>query len=522
MGRGWIAFCLCLLWPGAAAAQSAEKGWHEASTRHFLVYAEGSAENAHALAEKLERFDAALRRLRLVPDHEIGAANRLTVFQLDDVSDIESLAGRNGVAGFYSGQASGSHAFVPRRTGAVTRGDITPEAVLFHEYAHHFMLANFPGAFPAWFVEGYAEFHATAEIAPDGTVKIGEPPLYRAFGLANKRKLSLPAMLSGKTGKLSSEQVEAMYGRGWLLLHLLTFEPARRGQLDTYLKGMDAGLDPVEAAKQAFGDLRTLERELDDYLNRRRMNVWSLRPTDAPAPAVAVRRLSGAEAAIMPVRIRSKRGVDAKRAAKVVAMARKVAAEHANSALVQVSLAEAEYDAGEFARAEAAADAALRLDPKRTEAMIYKGMARMAALKKAGNQDPAAWSEVRRLFGAANRLDPEDPEPLVLFYRAFLEQGTKPTPNAVEGLTYAMELAPQDGELRMNVARQHLIDGKGPEAKAALGPVAFAPHGGEQAEFARAVVDAIDAGGAAAALALFTAAEKKAEASRPGGGGDAR
>lgn len=153
---------LALLAPAAAWGQD-ERGWHEASSKHFVVYADGLAENARKLADQLERFDAALRKIRGLPDPPLGPANRLTVIQLDDQGDIARLAGRSDVAGFYSGRASGSYAFVPRRVGDGSRFAISPDAVLFHEYAHHFMLANYPGAFPAWFVEGFAEFHATAK-----------------------------------------------------------------------------------------------------------------------------------------------------------------------------------------------------------------------------------------------------------------------------------------------------------------------------------------------------------------------
>ena len=64
----------------------------------------------------------------------------------------------------------------------------------------------------------------------------------------------------------------------------------------------------------------------------------------------------------------------------------------------------------------------------------------------------------------------------------------------------------------MLAARQHLVDGQAAEAKRVLGPVAYSPHGGELAAFAGQVIAALDANGAAAALALADA--KSAERER--------
>jgi hypothetical protein len=44
----------------------------------------------------------------------------------------------------------------------------------------------------------------------------------------------------------------------------------------------------------------------------------------------------------------------------------------------------------------------------------------------------------------SDKLDTEDPEPLMEFYRAFVRQGLPVTDNAVAALHYASDLAPQD------------------------------------------------------------------------------
>ena len=47
---------------------SANATWYEARTDHFVLTIDDTQENARSFAERLERFDAALRRLYAVKD----------------------------------------------------------------------------------------------------------------------------------------------------------------------------------------------------------------------------------------------------------------------------------------------------------------------------------------------------------------------------------------------------------------------------------------------------------------------
>jgi predicted Zn-dependent protease len=80
-------------------------------------------------------------------------------------------------------------------------------------------------------------------------------------------------------------------------------------------------------------------------------------------------------------------------------------------------------------------------------------------------------------------------------------EGVRPTSNAIAALHYASDLAPQDKGLRMNSAVAYLRDGKLAEAKRALTPVAYDPHGGSLADVARAMIGRINSGDTKSALA---------------------
>ncbi len=496
---------LAFVLPVAAAAAPADAAWRQASTDHFVIYSEASAKELQAYATRLERYDQAMRYIRGLPDAKPSPANRLTVFVVPNLSSVKKLYGKggSGVAGFYTGRATGSVAVTPRSAGGGTQFDLDADIVLFHEYAHHFMMQNYPGVFPAWLIEGFAEFNSTARVEKDGSVGIGLPANHRAYSLAGYNPLPLEKMMTASSAELKPDQRDALYSRGWLLTHYLTFEPSRKGQLTAYLAALNKGTNSLDAAKAAFGDLAKLDKELVNYLHRSSLVYLKLTPDRIKIGPVEVRELNAAEASVMNVRIRSKRGVDDAEARALVPLARAAAAPHPKDVLAQVTLAEAEYDAGNLAEAEAAADRALAADPKSIEALIYKGRAKIAAAAAAKAVDAATWKEARKWIVAANRLEPDDPEPLLLYYSSFMEQGEQPTPTAALGLVRALELAPQDKGLRMMVARQHLIDGEAAQARAALAPIAYDPHAGEMGQAVSAVIAAIDHKGAKAALDAF-------------------
>jgi len=162
---------------------------------------------------------------------------------------------------------------------------------------------------------------------------------------------------------------------------------------------------------------------------------------------------------------------------------------------------EAELDAEHPEAAQAAADRALRSNPASTEAMVLKGKALAELADKAeGPARHPLFEQARQSLIAANKLDTEDPEPLYEFYRTFIREGVRPTPNALAALHYASDLAPQDLGVRMNSAIAYLNEGKANDARAALTVVAYSAHVGEMGDVAKRMIGDIDAGNPRAAL----------------------
>jgi Flp pilus assembly protein TadD len=400
---------------------------------------------------------------------------------------------------------------VPRVNGSGGRNELDPAIILLHEYSHHMMLQNVTAAYPAWFREGFAEFYSTARFEKDGSMGFGAAANHRAWSLVGMSPLPIELLFDPTRRKLSQDEwVATIYGRGWLLTHYLMFDRARQGQLNAYLNAINGGKGSLEAAQSVFGDLKVLDRELKTYLNRRMIPYLPMKAEQLTIQPVALRALRPGESAIMDLWMRSQVGVTKEDAARVARDMRKAAAPWPDDPAVQAALAEAEFDAGDLAAADAAAARAIAADPKNVAALTFRARVAFDRAKASGG-DEAVWKNVRRLIGQANRADPNHPQPLILYYQSFAAQGIAPTRLAVDGLLQAFALAPQDVGLRMNAARQLLVDGKAAEARRALAPIAFDPHGGTLGQAVAAVIAKLDSSGTKAALEAWDAATKAPE-----------
>jgi Flp pilus assembly protein TadD len=499
---------LSLLLPAAAHA-----AWRQASTPHFVIYSEESAESLHAFATRLERFDQAMRLIRNLPDPPIGPTNRLTVYVVPSVAAVQKVMGkeRKNLAGAYLPRAGGSIAIVPRRTGP----EVSSDTLLLHEYTHHFMMFEGAGAaYPAWYIEGFAELNSTTEFGKDGSIKFGLPAAHRVQGL-RFGGIPIEKLLSSGADLKDPRATDAFYARAWLLTHYLSFGKTRPGQLASYLKLVNSGKDSLAAAREAFGDLKQLDQELDKYLNASRLPGIEFTPKQLNIGEIRVRELSAAEDAMMELRIRSDRGVNRVEAQRLLTEMRSAAAKFPRDPSAQAFLAEAEFDAGNHKEAAAAADRALLADPKHVDALIYKGRALMAQAVASGSRDPAAWRDIRGWFLKANKVDAEHAEPLWLYYQSFREAGMTPNSNAVAALLKAHDLAPQDRGLRMAAARQLLVDGKAGEARSMLAPIAYDPHGGASSKLAAALVTLLASVNAKTALQAWDSSGGTATGSSP-------
>lgn len=487
-----LAAVLLCAWSAPARAE-----WFAVSSDHFVIYGEGKESSMRRFSEQLELFHNAMAQVSGRKEQVPSPSNRVTIFIVDSARQVQSLAGedqkRSALRGFYRSRAGASIAVVPRVTGG-TEDIFDPSmVVLLHEYAHHFLLSTNAYALPRWVSEGAAEFFASASFGRNGSVQIGKPNKHRSLELAYAKDVTALDLLdpeSYEKRRARDKGYDAFYGKSWALYHYLNMGRVRDGQLGRYLALMRAGKTSRDAAIEAFGDLKQLERELDAYLKKPRLLAYDFKPGQISAGPISLRQLSAGEAAIMPVMIRSRVGVTAEEAKQVLVDARRIAAPYKDDAAVLTALAEAEFDAGNDAEALAAAEAALKLAPNTVNAHVQKGYALFRMAEAASN--PAAFRKARAAWVALNRIENDHPLPLIYFYRSIRAQGDRPTPLSIDGLARAAELAPYDLGLRMTLAMQLLEDGRQDLARLHLQPVATNPHAGGLARHAQRMIDRLD------------------------------
>lgn len=490
-----------------AQAQS----WWEAETDHFRVVSQGQRDEAVELAVDLERFDEAMRYLQNIPadQGDIPASTKLTVFRFGTDENIASMQGSrgSGVAGFFIPRAGRSVAFVPRRA-ARTRGSIGVrreeglpiQVVLFHEYAHYFMFQHRPAAYPMWYSEGFAEVYGTMQLTDEGFI-FGAPATHRAAILYMLDDYSVRRLLDPPAREdMDGEDGAQIYAMGWMLSHFLTFTPERQGQLSTYLALLNSGQSSIEAAEQAFGDLDVLNDEVDDYRKSRARAITVSFP-DYAMPQATARQLGEDEVAMMDMHIKSSHGVDEDSAQALVGTARRLAERYPTSLPVQLAVAEAQFDAGNYEEAETAANQARALDEGNARALIYLGYIAMERAK----EDPAQFAVARSHFAAANRLEPLNPEALYNYYLSY-SLSPEPAPeNALVALETSFSYARFDNSIRMSLAHLLMSENRDDDAVAVLGPLANDPHANKLSQKVARAIENLRAGDREEARCLLSA-----------------
>jgi hypothetical protein len=475
-------------------ATGAEAKWLRATSNNFIIYSEGSERDLRDFAEKLERFDATLRyRFKIEGGKD---PNPLTIYLVDRASDAGRLAsgkGGSSIAGFYSPDPEGSFA-VSNREDYVLKGTPQSQQTLFHEYAHHFMKRFLPGAFPAWFIEGFAEYYSTADFTKDGKAQVGKPVYSRAYGLLTMPKIPASTLLFQRPLEMrNSGQIDVYYGRAWLLTHMLFNDKARVGQLGSYIGAINKGDDPKQAAADSFGDLALLDKDLNRYMNQP-MSYGTTADAILIDGAITIGALTPAQDAALPLRLERLSAGGDERMLKARAGLRKLVVQYPGDAGIWFELAMAEWglsdDNRDKAAARSAVDKALAIDPKHVRANVLLGEMLTAEVEAKADAGAADWNAVRRPIILANRTNPDDPVPLSAYYKSFVDQGIKPPSIAIDGLARAFHLGPENIEARMNYAFALANGGEFDRAINLARIVAFDPHDGGGGE---ALLDQLEA-----------------------------
>ena len=460
----------------ALGAAPAAARWWRAETPNFAIY--GSSDRAvRAAAEQLEGFDALLRQLTGVGPGPLPV--RLQVYLVPDAAGLRAVGvDAPTAAGVYFARPRTIAAVVAQAEGA-RAGSAT--AVLFHEYAHHFMYQYGPGGYPPWYTEGFAEYVMTARIGGD-RVEWGLHDPGRVAALQRGPWLPMAAMLTADGAAVSGGKLPMFYPQAWLMVHYMNREAAPRAGLARYMAALRRGEAPVAAFTPAFGmSPEAFAQLLRAYFTGGTM-TYNRAPWSFSAVPVRVEELPASAARLLLPRLYLAQGVRPGGEAALLAQIRAEAAKWPGDPQAALALAEAETWLGDPGAALALLAALPPGAAPASETALLTGAARRAeALAGAPALRGERMARARADLSAAAAADPGD-------YRLyFLAALCAPTPLADADLALLLKaraLAPQVPEIGLSAALALQARGDTAAARRILAPIAADLHGGGMAEAA--------------------------------------
>ena len=480
---GFILLCLTL---GASPARA---DWLRAESPNFIVYSEESESRLRERVALLENFDRLLRIITTVNDPP--APTKLHVYVVSGPDDLRAIQpAPAGIVGYYIATPYGIAALVDRLAGGAGTREFrerAAEETLLHEYAHHFMRQYRANAYPAWYVEGFAEYFATATFR-NRSIDIGNFSQGRAYSIVEGQWLPIDRVLFGTVEGLSREQMSQFYAQSWLLTHYFYSTPERQAALRRYLVAARAG--DRAALEQATGlTTEQLNEELRRYIRGGQIRYRRLTLEEAQAPPpINVTRLPPAADDMMLFEAALRLGLSDDEAPSYLERIRAAAARHPGDAFAQRVLAHAEALHGDGAVADRILDPLIAAAPGDVELMYFKGMRHLRAASDS-DDDGRHGSAARTWFTRAHRADENHFQTLYRYAEAMRGQPGYVSENTENVLLLAHQLAPQVAEITMNAAIMLINRRKYAEAEALLRPLSVDPHNAGLAEAAKQLIE---------------------------------
>jgi hypothetical protein len=489
--------CLQVLGLSACLGVSAHaaENWVRAESEHFIITSSTTEAKTVTYVKKLEAFHALTNML-------LGGAGGATQakFQIYMFADPEQMkvvrpnfADNVGGVYFHCGEGSIAYAKAPgydRQEANLT--------TLFHEYAHHVMFQHARTYYPAWFIEGFAEYLSTAY--PDrGSISIGESSDMRTRTLGSDGWIGFDQILNPKFRIDGDKDADPrtmwrFYAQSWLLAHYMLSDPARTKALYAYFTEAGSGADPIASWEKATGiKIDTLQRVLQRYSDN--MFFMNVPLADYPESSIRVTRLpKGSEQYVLKASLLTTcptweygKTLLAGIAAQKTALA--------GDPQYRIELAKAQLLFGDLGEAETALTEIHAARPDDFQVNYLMGRVRTAQAERAeGAEKSKRTDEARAFFIAAYRANKLDAPNLYYLARSFNNKPDYPDMNVLNAADSAHYLAPAVWEYAFFDFWVNLRNNRRDKAAAVLAPLGNDPHNPAQAARVQKALEAIKAG----------------------------
>lgn len=491
-----LAVCLSALTAPATAASK----WIRTESDNFIIYSNASEKTTRDYAKKLEAFRGLTNLL-------LGSADKSAKVKFDIIllnNDDQMLLVRPNfskhVAGVYFSCGEGNSAFSALQS---SNGDLLDEqdqslVVLFHEYSHYIMSQHAKSYYPAWYVEGFADFLATA--APEkGNITIGEASRMRTWTLAEDRWIGFEKVLKptfGFTGDRSNNEweISSFYAQSWLLTHYMLSDSNRAKMLNAYFADLGMGGDPVTSFESRTGlKVKELRTTLQRY--RDKMYYMSLPMADYAEAKIQTTQLPADTDNFILQRSLLTTCMPPEQGKAVLAQLSAKKAQLGGNIDYRLALVRAHLLYGNVTDAEAEIGPLIDTHPDNFEANYLMGRIYYRMAQTAKGQDRNDLIDAARgFFLTAYKVNKLNAPNLYSVALSFENQPGFPDTNALNAANGAHILAPGVPDYAVFAAFANLSNGKRDEAVAMLTPFVSNPHDRAQAERFQKAIDAIKAG----------------------------
>lgn len=472
----WRAIHVIILLSAMLFALPAQAQWRRAESVNFVVYSTGSESRLRQRVELLEDFDRFLRLMTTV--NAPPTPNKLHIYIVDGFEELRRLYPVSpNTAGYYIATPDGIAAFVDGRA------EFGGNEILFHEYVHHFMMQYAPNAYPAWYVEGFAEYLQTVRLRPR-QIDIGNYSEGRVYSITEGVWLPIDRVLFGDTRGLNAEQTSSFYAQSWLITHFFHSTPERQAALRRYLALSRQG-DPAAALQASTGmEPAAFHDALRRYIRGGTISYRRM-TREPPGPAeMTITALPRSAGDFILFEAGLRIGIPEDNREERLRQIRATAARHADDPFAMRVLAHAELLYGDAPAADRLLDRLIESSPGDAELLYLKGMRHLIVAENGDDWDEEA-AHARRWFARAHEIDGNHYQ--TLFRYAQSMRGTRDfvSENTANILLLAHQLAPQVSTIRMNAAAMLMSRRNYAEAERMLRPLAADPHNSGLADAAR-------------------------------------
>lgn len=246
------------------------ENWVEVRSPNFIVVSNAGEKQARKTALQFEQIREVFRKSLAVASNHPSPV--ITILAVKDEGSMRELLPEY----WAKGHTHLGGIFIFRMNIYFAAVELDEEAegafeTFYHEYYHSVTMPYFP-KLPVWLAEGLAEFYGHTKI-DEKSVGMGQPDALLLAELKNEPFIPLNVLFQvDQSSRYYNEanKTSIFYAESWALTHYLMMgdRGAHRPLLLAYLKALDQGKPSEQAAAEAFGDLRKLQSELINYLNK--------------------------------------------------------------------------------------------------------------------------------------------------------------------------------------------------------------------------------------------------------------